>query len=114
MVDPFPGRPYSFRALAKTFGRMWVRCDSCRRYAPFRIGGLQDADYRTKSFSCSSCGGVASLCVIEPVKETGMADYRLDERKDPPRHANAVVRLTGQRVRTSQPRKEFGAPKPTR
>jgi hypothetical protein len=33
MVDPFPGVPYSFGALRKTFGPLWIRCDVCRRYA---------------------------------------------------------------------------------
>jgi hypothetical protein len=36
MTSPWPGRPYTFRALAKTFGPMSLRCDVCRRYAPFR------------------------------------------------------------------------------
>ena len=27
MTSPWPGRPYTFRALAKTFGPMWLRCD---------------------------------------------------------------------------------------
>src|ERR1041385_8503274 len=58
---------------------MWVRCDVCRRYAPLSIGGLQDVDYRSKTFSCSQCGSEAYLAVIEPTKEAGMQDYRLDE-----------------------------------
>jgi hypothetical protein len=74
---------------------MWVRCDVCRRYAPLNIGGLQDVDYRTKTFSCSQCGSEAYLAVIEPIKEAGMQDFRLDEVEQPERHPGAVDRLTG-------------------
>jgi hypothetical protein len=81
-----PHKPYTFRALRKTFGAMWVRCDVCRRYAPLSIGGLQDVDYRSKTFSCSQCGGEAYLAVIEPIKEAGMQDYRLRNRQSP-RHS---------------------------
>jgi hypothetical protein len=56
-----------------------VRCDVCRRYAPFRISGLGDVDYRTKTFSCSACDAEAYLCLVEPVREMGMEDYRPDE-----------------------------------
>ena len=97
MVSPWPAKPYTFRALAKTFGPMWVRCDACRRYARLKITGLQDVDYRTKTFSCSRCGSEAFVCVIEPVRETGMHDYRLDEVDRPARHPSAVRRLTAGR-----------------
>ena len=53
VTEAWPHKPYTFRALRKTFGAMWVRCDVCRRYAPLSIGGLQDVDYRSKTFSCS-------------------------------------------------------------
>jgi hypothetical protein len=55
---------------------MWVRCDVCRRYAPEHCG-LQEVDYRSKTFSCAQCGSEAYLAVIEPIKETGMQDYRI-------------------------------------
>jgi hypothetical protein len=97
VTEAWPHKPYTFRALRKTFGAMWVRCDVCRRYAPLRIGGLQDDDYRTKTFSCSQCGSEAYLAVIEPNKEAGMQDYRLDAIERPARHAAAVDRLTGPR-----------------
>ena len=74
---------------------MWVRCDVCRRYAPLSISGLQDVDYRSKTFSCSQCGSEAYLAVIEPIKEAGMQDYRLDAIDQPERHPAAVDRLTG-------------------
>jgi hypothetical protein len=32
--------------------------------------------------------------VVEPVKETGMGDYRLDEREDPQRHPEAMAWLS--------------------
>jgi hypothetical protein len=95
MTGPWPYKPFTFRALQKTFGPMWVRCDICRRYARLRLTGLLDVDYRTKRFSCSRCGAEAWVCVIEPVKELGMHDYRLDEIEDPHRHPAAIDRLTG-------------------
>ena len=78
---------------------MWVRCDLCRRYAHLRLTGLLDVDYRTKRFSCSRCGSEAWVCVIEPVRELGMHDYRLDEIADPQRHPGAVNRLLGRQSR---------------
>jgi hypothetical protein len=50
VTEAWPHKPYTFRALRKTFGAMWLRCDVCRRYAPLSIGGLQDVDYRSKTF----------------------------------------------------------------
>ena len=97
MTEAWPHKPYTFRALRKTFGAMWVRCDVCRRYAPLSIGGLQEVDYRSKTFSCSQCGSEAYLAVIEPIKEAGMQDYRLDAIERPERHPAAVDRLTGRR-----------------
>jgi hypothetical protein len=97
MTGAWPHKPYTFRALNKTFGPMWVRCDTCRRYASLRLTGLLDVDYRTKRFTCSRCGSEAWVCVVEPIKERGMQDYRLDEIEDPQRHLAAVDRLTGRR-----------------
>ena len=97
------GRPMSGRgrrALRKTFGALWLGCDVCRRYAPLSIGGLQEVDYRSKTFSCSQCGSEAYLAVIEPIKEAGMQDYRLDTIERPERHATAVDRFTGRGLRT--------------
>jgi hypothetical protein len=74
---------------------MWVRCDACRRYAPLSIGGLQDVDYRSKTFSCSQCGSEAYLVVIEPINEAGMQDYHLDAIERPERHPAVTDRLTG-------------------
>jgi hypothetical protein len=65
------------------------------RYAPLSIGGLQKVDYRSKTLSCSQCGSEAYLAVIEPIKEAGMQDYRLDAIEQPERHPTAVDRLTG-------------------
>jgi hypothetical protein len=74
--------------------------DVRRRYVPLKIGGLQNVDYRTKTFSCSKCGAAAYIAVIEPIKETGMHDYRLDEVEAPKRHPAAVDRLIGRRGRS--------------
>ncbi len=46
VTEAWPHKPYTFRALRKTFGTMWVRCDACRRYAPLSISGLQEVDER--------------------------------------------------------------------
>jgi hypothetical protein len=73
---------------------MWVPCDVCRRYARLKLVGLQDVDYRTKTFSCSRCGSEAYFCLVEPITEYGMADYRIDEVVKPERHPDAVKRLT--------------------
>ena len=95
MVGPWPHRAFTFRALSKTYGQMWLRCDVCRRYARLKLAGLHDVDYRTKTFSCSVCGSEAYFCLIEPTKEFGMHDYRLDEVEKPERHPDAIKRLTG-------------------
>jgi hypothetical protein len=71
MVEPWPHRPFTFRALSKTYGQMWLRCDVCRRYARLSLAGLHDVDYRTKSFSCSRCGFEAYFCLVEPITEYG-------------------------------------------
>ena len=94
MVGPGPHRAFTFRALFKTYGQMWLRCDVCRRYARLKLAGLQNVDYRTKTFSCSVCGSEAYFCLIEPIRERGMEDYRLDERERPERHPDAIKRLT--------------------
>jgi hypothetical protein len=66
MVGPWPYRAFTFRALSKTYGQMWLRCDVCRRYARLKLAGLNDVDYRTKTFSCSVCGSEAYLFVAVP------------------------------------------------
>ena len=91
MVGPWPHRAYTFRALCKTYGQMWLRCDVCRRYARLNLAGLHDVDYRTKTFRC---GGEAYFCLVEPITEYGMADYRVNEVEKPERHPEAVKRLT--------------------
>ena len=72
MVGPWPHRPFTFRALSKTYGQMWLRCDVCRRYARLKLAGLHDVDYRTKTFSCSRCGSEAYFCLVEPIHEKAM------------------------------------------
>jgi hypothetical protein len=100
MVGPWPHRAVTFRALSKTYGQMWLRCDVYRRYARLKLAGLHDVDYRTKTFRCSVCGSDAHLCLVEPIMEFGMHDYRLDEVEKPERHPDAVKRLTERPRRT--------------
>jgi hypothetical protein len=83
MTGAWLREPYTCRALRKTFGPMWVRCGIGRRYAPLRLAGLLDVDYRTKRFSCSCCGSEGWVCVIGAVRERGMEAYHLDEIADP-------------------------------
>ena len=94
MVGPWPHRAFTFRALSKTYGQMWIRCDVCRRYARLKLAWPHNVDYRTKTFSCSVCSSEAYFCLVESTKEFGMHDYRLDEREQPERHPDAVKRLT--------------------
>ena len=95
------------RALAKTYGQMWLRCDVCRRFGRLSLAGLHDVDYRGKTFSCSVCGAEAYLCLVNPTTEYGMADYRLDEREAPERHPEAVKRITA-RVQPARPSRPHG------
>ncbi|WP_422000410.1 hypothetical protein [Reyranella sp.] len=95
MVGPWPHRAYTFHALQRTFGPMWLRCDVCRRYAPLPLAGLRDVDYRSRTFSCVRCGTAGALCLVEPSREAGMADYRLDPCAAPVRHPAAEARLSG-------------------
>ena len=59
---------------------------------PWLVAGPQwnskhrDIDYRFKTFSCSRCGAEAFMGVVEPIREAGMEDYRLDEVERPCRH----------------------------
>ena len=91
--------PKSFAELQETFGPLYVRCDVCRRHVRLALRGLRDLDYRTKTFSCSVCGGSGSLAILDPTTQAGMQDYRLDPVADPPRHRAAVVRLTSPPLR---------------
>src|SRR5918993_2828189 len=100
MVGPWPAKAYTFRALAKTFGAMWVCCDVCRRCARLLLTSLLEVDYRTRTFSCSRCGAEAFVAVVKANQERGMEDYRLDEVEAPAHHPSAVRRLTGRRRST--------------
>ena len=83
------------------FGPLYVRCDVCRRYARLPWPGMREIDYRSKTFSCSQCGSEAYLALIEPIKEAGMQDYRLDPIELPQHHTAAVDRLMGRRRRSA-------------
>ena len=100
MVGPFNGVPYSFGALRQTFGPLYVRCDVCRRYAQLYVAGLRDVDYRTRTFSCALCGTDGALSITDPSTESGMNDYRLDQREAPARHPDAARRLSRPAPRT--------------
>jgi Transposase IS66 family len=65
-----------------------------RQHLEFVQDGRCPPPYRTKTFSCSVCGSEAYFCLVEPITEDGMADYRLDEVEKPERHPDAVKRLT--------------------
>ena len=73
-----------------------MRCDVCRRYGRARLARLHEVDYREKTFSCSRCGAEVHLSLVEAIKESGMADYQLDEVDAPERHPEAARRLTRQ------------------
>jgi hypothetical protein len=53
-----------------------------------------DALVRVVEAFVSRCGSEAYFCLVEPITEYGMADYRLDEVENPERHPDAVRRLT--------------------
>ena len=65
--------------------------------ATLHLRELRNVDYRTKTFSCSICGCDGAMALNEPCKDTGMEDYRLDQRVDPQHHPAAVKRLTDPR-----------------
>jgi hypothetical protein len=106
---------YGSVALAFTHGRslqrrsLWLRCpapDVRAALCPLRclpslraalhIAGLRDVDYRTRTFSCSVCGGSGALANTDPSTETGMTDFRLDQREAPERHLKPARRLSSQ------------------
>lgn len=101
MGDAPPPQLFSFGALRKTFGPLFVRCDVFRRHVQLALGTLRDLDYRTETFSCSRCGAAGSLAIMDPTTEAGMEDYRLDPVGDPVSHPAAVVRLPRAARRTA-------------
>src|SRR5580704_16315632 len=52
MVGPWPHRAFTFRALSKTYGQMWLRCDVCRRHARLKLQGRMMVGYRTNVTAC--------------------------------------------------------------
>jgi hypothetical protein len=78
MIGPLCGVPYSFGALRKAFGPLWIRCDGCRRYARLFIRELRNVDYRTKTFSCSICGNDGAMALDEPCKDTAWITASID------------------------------------
>jgi hypothetical protein len=115
MVGTWPHRAFTFRALSKTYGQMWLRCDVCRRYARLYLAEIRDADYRMKTFSCCRCGTDGALAITEPNTETGMTDYQLDQVEAPQHHPGALARLSGQSTPAYRlSAKHYGAKAPTR
>ena len=66
-------------ALLVFFGRP---TPSATRYTRLFLRKLRDIDYRTKIFSCSTYGADGALALEASCKDTGMEDYRLDQRVD--------------------------------
>ena len=95
VTESWPHKPYTFRALRKTFGAMWVRCDACRRYAPLSIGAFRMWTIGARPLAARSVAARPTSPSFEPIKEAGMRDYRLDAIARPARHPAAVDRLTG-------------------
>jgi hypothetical protein len=77
-----PGHSNQRRLPAKSERTYVLRCDVCHCYARLKLTGLHDVDYWTKTFS-SVCRSEAYFCLVEPITEYGMADYRLDEVENP-------------------------------
>jgi len=103
MVERFPGKPFSFGALRKTFGPLYLRCDICRRFALLQLGGARAARRGLPHQTLQLLGlwRRTWLTVTDPRTERGMSDYRLDQREQPERHPRTVERLTGNRRQSS-------------
>jgi hypothetical protein len=94
VARPRTDLPRTFAEVEEEFGPLYVRCDPCRRHVRLELGDLRDIDYRRKTFSCSVCGDAGRLTIGDPTTERGTQDYRLDSVAGPPRHREAVRRLT--------------------
>ena len=62
--------------------------------------GKRSGPHPRPAFSCSICGTDGAIALDEPCKDTGMADYRLDQRVDPKHHSVAFKRLTEPKARS--------------
>ena len=91
MVGPWPHRAFTFRALSKTYGQMWLRCDVCRRYARLKLAGLHDVQDLFQLLGLRFGG----LLLPGRADHGIWHDYRLDEVEKPKRHPDAVRRHTG-------------------
>jgi hypothetical protein len=97
--------PIASARFASLRAPLWVRSDVCRRYARLHLGKLRDVDFRTETFSCSICGADGAMALEEPCKDSGMEDYRLDQRVDPQHHRFKTA-LINWRI-AFQPRTKF-------
>jgi hypothetical protein len=87
---------HSFRELRAVMGRVYVVCESCRRYVG--VGGwLDNLDSRIVSFSCSVCGRPGKLTFDDPVKD----GLQHDMRANPTRHPEVAARLQHMRHRAN-------------
>jgi hypothetical protein len=96
MVGPNPYKLHSF-AEALHFGRVYVVCYGCRRYALVSRQRHGDRDTRTTTWSCCICGAEGTTTWEEPGPH-----IREDTRSDPQRHPRATSRLTGKPYRPSK------------
>jgi hypothetical protein len=64
MVGPWPYRAFTFRALSKTYGQMWLRCDVCRRYAWPKLAGRLSRSGSAAAASINSSG--TSIDIPDP------------------------------------------------
>jgi len=85
MVGPWQHQPYTFRALSKTYGQMWLRCDVCR-YARLKLAGLRgrlpDQDFQ-----------LLSVRFWGPL-QSGRADQGIRNARLPPRRAANSLSVT--------------------
>ena len=60
MVGPWLNKPFTFRALSKPYGQMWLRRDVCRRYARLKLQGRMMVGYRTNITALAGAAARAS------------------------------------------------------
>lgn len=89
MAGPNPYRVHSFEEL-RYFGRTWLVCEPCRRFAIVPASRLKGRDTRTTTFSCSVCGGPSKIINEDP----GIGGrLQFDPRENPQHHPEATLRL---------------------
>jgi hypothetical protein len=107
LVGLSPFRYASFAALKHTYGRLWVRCDACRRYDTLATAPIRDRDSRYTTFSCSVCGAEGKVVLDDPAQQ----GFAYDPRQNPQRHPAAFARITGRTYVRWAPSRAFDPPK---